>query len=133
MALFSRNKDLPAQAGKKTEEKGVATKEAKKPAVSKTLPTDRDLSSVIIKPRITEKAVGQGEKNVYTFIVRRDATKYDVRDAVKELFNVTPVKVNIVNKSHRQFMSRSKGRKITEKGMKKAYVYLKQGEHIDLA
>ena len=127
MALFSRSKD------KKTEEKAVATKEAKKPVASTALPTDRNLESVIIKPRITEKAVGKSEQNVYTFIVRRDATKYDVRDAVKSLFGVTPVKVNIVNKTPRQFMSRSKGRKITEKGMKKAYVYLKKGDHIDLA
>ncbi len=127
MALFSRNKE------KNTGEKNAAANVTKKPVASSALPTDRNLSAVIIKPRITEKAATQGERNVYTFIVRRDATKYDVRDAVKELFNVTPVKVNIVNKSHRQFMSRSKSRKITEKGMKKAYVYLKQGDHIDLA
>lgn len=121
MALFSRKNDSS------TEEKVAA-----KPAVNNSLPTDRDLASVLIQPRITEKAVGMGEKNVYTFIVRRDATKYDVRDAVKALFNVTPVKVNIVNKSPRQFMSRSKGRRLTEKGMKKAYVYLKDGDSISL-
>ena len=127
MALFSRSKD------KKTEEKAVATEGTKKPVVSKALPTDRNLDSVIIKPRITEKAVGKSDQNVYTFVVRRDATKYDVRDAVKALFKVTPVKVNIVNKTPRQHMSRSKGRTVTDKGMKKAYVYLKSGDHIDLA
>jgi large subunit ribosomal protein L23 len=96
------------------------------------LPTDRNLASVIIKPRITEKSVQQGEKNVYTFIVRRDASKHDVKDAIKAIYNVTPVKVNIVNKTPRQFMSRSRGRSISEKGMKKAYVYLKAGDRIDL-
>ena len=90
-------------------------------------------SYTIIKPRITEKAVGKSEQNVYTFIVHPDATKFDVRDAVKELWNVTPVKVNIVNKTARQFKSRTKGRTITEKGMKKAYVYLKAGDSIELA
>lgn len=92
-----------------------------------------DLSSVIIKPRITEKAVRQNDQNVYTFVVRKDANKHTVADAVKTLFKVTPVKVNIVNKSPRQFMSRSKGRMQTQKGMKKAYVYLKKGDRIDLA
>ncbi len=29
-------------------------------------------------------------------------------------------------------MSKTKGRRLTEKGMKKAYVYLKQGDRIDL-
>jgi len=125
MALFSRSKESKAK------ESTVAVKEGAKK--SNALPTDRNLDSVIINPRITEKAVGKSEQNVYTFVVRRDATKYDVFDAVKALFGVTPIKVNIVNKSPRQFASRSKGRTITEKGMKKAYVYLKKGDRIDLA
>lgn len=127
MALFSRSKT------NKAEEKVEAKPAPKQPAAVKGSPTDRNLESVILKPRITEKAVGKSEQNVYTFIVRRDATKYDVRDAVKALFSVTPIKVNIVNKTPRQYMSRSKGRAITEAGMKKAYVYLKKGDHIDLA
>lgn len=135
MALFSRDKQEDAKAGDtpKTEEPKTEKKVEKQTAVaSKAQPTDRDLSSVIVKPRITEKAVGMGEKNVYTFIVRKDATKVDVRDAVKEFFGVTPIKVNIVNKSPRQYQSRIKNRTVTEKGMKKAYVYLKEGDSIDL-
>lgn len=122
MALFSRKT--------KSEE----STEAKPKAVpaKKALATDRNLESVLLAPRITEKAVKKGEQNVYTFAVRRDATKYDVRDAVKALFDVTPVKVNIVNKAPRSYMSRSKGRTVTEKGLKKAYVYLKDGDSINL-
>lgn len=127
MAIFSRKEEKKTDA---KEEKAVAEK--KQPVASSALPTDRNLASVIVKPRITEKAVGKSEQNVYTFEVRRDATKYDVKDAIKALYNVTPVKVNIVNKAPRQFMARSKGRKITEKGMKKAYVYLKKGDSISL-
>lgn len=127
MALFSRKKEDT------TKESAAVVAPAKKPAVNTALATDRDLSSVIQKPRITEKAVKQGEQNVYTFIVRSDATKFDVRDAVKQLFNVTPVKVNIANKAPRQYMSRSKGRTVSQKGMKKAYVYLKAGDSIELA
>ena len=126
MALFSRKEDS------KTEEKGAEKKVAVQPVVNNSLPTDRDLASVLVQPRITEKAVAMGEKNVYTFVVRRDATKYDVRDAVKALYSVTPVKINIVNKSPRQYKSKAKGRRLTEKGMKKAYVYLKDGDSISL-
>lgn len=121
MALFSRKKttkESAPKAGQRVESGATAT--------------DVSLASVLEKPRITEKAVGLGEKNVYTFVVRRDATKKDVLAAVKSLYNVTPVRVNIVNKSPRQFMSRSKGRRLTEKGMKKAYVYLKHGDSISL-
>lgn len=125
MALFSRNKETKTASGA---QKAAATAAA--PSVAR--PTDRDLDSVIVSPRVTEKGVGLGEKNVYTFVVRRDATKYDVRDAIKHVFNVTPVKVNIVNKTPRQYKSRTKGRRLTEKGMKKAYVYLKDGDSISL-
>lgn len=123
--------------GKKTEatDKKADTKAAEKkaPVAPTAKATDRDLHSVIIKPRITEKAVKQGEQNVYTFVIRQDATKYDVRDAIKAIYNVTPKRVNIVNKEARQYMSRSKGRKVTEKGLRKAYVYLQAGDSIELA
>jgi large subunit ribosomal protein L23 len=126
MALFSRKTE------KETEEKGSEKKVDAKPVMSNALPTDYDLAGVLVQPHVTEKTVGMGEKNVYTFIVRADATKYLVRDAIKSLYSVTPVKVNIVNKAPRQFMSRQKGRRLTEKGMKKAYVYLKDGDSINL-
>lgn len=138
MALFSRSKTEDPKlkdserAGQKENEAPKADNAKKAPAkTAKT--TDRNLSSVIIKPRITEKAVMKGEKNVYTFVIRKDATKHDVRDAVKALFKVTPIKVNIVNKSPRSYVSRSRGRRVSEAGLKKAYVYLKAGDTIDLA
>ncbi len=124
MALFSRKTE------KKSEEKGAV--KAVKQGVSKSLPTDRDLAGVIVKPHVTEKTVGMGDNNVYSFIVRTDATKYLVRDAIKSLYNVTPVKVNIVNSSPRQYKSKTKARRLTEKGVKKAYVYLKDGDSISL-
>ena len=123
MALFNRTNVKPSQ----TKETAAAAK-----AVNTARPTDRDLASVIKKPRVTEKAVGASERNVYTFEVRQDATKYDVRDAVRELFNVTPVKVNIVNKKPRRFHARAKGRTVSKSGQKKAYVYLKSGDTINI-
>jgi large subunit ribosomal protein L23 len=100
--------------------------------VSNALVTDRDISSVIIHPRITEKTVGKSEQNVYTFIVKRSATKFEVNDAVKALYNVTPVKINIVNKKPAQRLQGSRGRVKHVPGMKKAYVYLKKGDTINL-
>ncbi len=124
MALFSRSK--------KTETTTPVAAVKRTPVPSRSLPTDRDLAFVLQAPRITEKSVGQGERGVYTFVVDRRATKFQVRDAVIAQFNVTPVKVNIVNKAPRKSHSRAKGRTITQPGMKKAYVYLKKGESISL-
>lgn len=125
MALFSRKKE----EAKTEADKAPAAKQA---APSQALATDRDLASVIVRPRITEKAVGMSEQNVYTFVVKRDATKFQVRDAVKALYSVTPVKVNIVNKKPAKRMVGSRNREKHVAGMKKAYVYLKKGDTINV-
>jgi large subunit ribosomal protein L23 len=122
MALFSRKKTASPE-----KETPVVAKVA-----SKALSTDRNLEAIIIGPRITEKAVSMGEKNVYTFNVRRDATKFSVRDAIKALYGLTPVKVNIVNKKPAHRLSGSKNRMVKVAGEKKAYVYLKKGDNINL-
>ena len=98
----------------------------------KPLATDRNLAAVIVAPRITEKAVSMSERNVYTFVVRPNATKYAVRDAIKALYNVTPVKVNIVNKKAAKRVKGFSGRTVHDKGIKKAYVFLRKGDTINL-
>lgn len=108
------------------------TTEKKASVAPKALKTDHNLDSVLMHPRLTEKSVLMGEKNVYTFEVRKDATKFQVRDAVKAFYNVTPVKVNIVNKKPAKRLQGSRGKMVHEKGMKKAYVYLKKGDTINL-
>jgi large subunit ribosomal protein L23 len=123
MALFSRKE-------KATAEQAVAPVVGK--SAPKALSTDRDLTSVITGPRITEKAVGLGDSNVYTFNVRLDATKYLVADAVKALYGVTPVKVNIVNKKPAVRLAGARNRMVKVAGQKKAYVYLKKGDVINL-
>ena len=140
MALFGKKKEegrakaedkaSGKAASVKTEE--VSGSQANKAVVSPELIAEKNVSSVIIKPRITEKAALSIDRNVYTFIVRRDATKYSVLEAIKSVYNVTPVKIHIVNKKPRHYTSRARGRRMLEKGMKKAYVYLKEGDRIDL-
>lgn len=124
MGLFTKTKKAEVVA---TE--AVVTKKSKGVAPRAT---DRNLAAVIIGTRITEKAVGMTDRNVHTFIVRTDATKFDVRDAVKEIYKVTPVRINIVNRAPAMRPSGSKNRKVKVPGQKKAYVYLKKGDTINL-
>jgi large subunit ribosomal protein L23 len=124
MALFGSKKE-------KKEESTAVVAETKQVGPA-PLATDRNLASVIVAPRITEKAVTMSEHNVYTFVVRPNATKFAVRDAVKALYNVTPVKVNIVNKKAAKRTKGFQGKTVHDKGMKKAYVYLKKGDTINL-
>ncbi|MCA9367482.1 50S ribosomal protein L23 [Candidatus Kaiserbacteria bacterium] len=116
---------------KKAKTEAVSDKPATKP-VREAVATDTNLSAVIVGPRITEKAVKQSEQNVYTFNVRRDATKFQVRDAITAIYKVTPVKVNIVNKAPAKRMVGMRGTKKHVAGNKKAYVYLRKGDTINL-
>ncbi len=120
MALFGKKKEAPV-------EKVVAAK-----AVTPGLATNHNLNDVLVKPHFTEKSMKLGDKNVYTFDVKRDATKFTVRDAVKSLYNVTPVKVNIVNKLPAKRLKGSSNKVVHVPGVKKAYVYLKKGDTINL-
>ncbi len=118
--------------GKKEETKKESAAPTPKVEALKALATDRDLASVIVRPHVTEKAVAHSEKNVYTFMVKRSANKFEVRDAIKALYNVTPMKVNIVNKKPAERMVGSRNRTKHVQGTKKAYVYLKKGDTINL-
>lgn len=118
--------------GKKKETKKEISEKVEKVNVSKAQATDYNLASVILRPRLSEKTVRLSEQNVYTFVVKRDATKFQVRDAVKSLYKVTPVRVNIVNKKPAERMVGSRNRTKHVAGVKKAYVYLKKGDSINL-
>ena len=90
-------------------------------------------SLVLTRPRITEKATflaANETGGIYTFEVSGRANKALVAKAVKELFKVTPVKVNIVNTKPKTVFNR--GKKGIVGGIKKAMVYLKKGDKIDL-
>ncbi len=122
MALFSRTKAKTVEGAPE-----IVTVN-----VSKAQVTDRNVAAVLVRPLITEKAVNLNSNSVYTFMVAKNATKYSVATAVTALYNVTPVKVNIVNKKPTSTMSRAKGRSVAVAGYKKAYVYLKKGDTITL-
>ena len=92
--------------------------------------TPKDPAAVLVRPRITEKASFKAEENVYTFEVSVKATKTEVIKAIKALYNVDPIKVNMVKIPSKRTFSRGKWG--VKSGGKKAYVYLKKGDTIEL-
>jgi len=55
------------------------------------------IKSILIGPRITEKAAIASENGVYVFNVATDATKNEIKKEIKRIYKVDPVKVNVVN------------------------------------
>lgn len=88
------------------------------------------LQDVIISPRITEKGGVLAEVNAYVFNVAPKATKVHIAKAVQTLYGVTPTKVAIITIKSKKTVAR--GKRGTKGGGKKAYVYLKKGDTIQL-
>lgn len=129
MGIFGTKKEADAATTKET---AAVVTAAPKEGVRSASSIDRDLAGVLVKARVSEKAYYATEKGVYVFEVRMDATKHDVRDAIRAKYNVTPRKINITKQNPRSFFSRQRGRAMTKRGLKKAYVYLKAGDTIEL-
>jgi len=90
--------------------------------------------NTIIKPIITEKMTAAGEKNnCYGFVVDRKANKYQIKNAVEELYQVKVEAVNTIVQRGKRTARNTKlgyivGRKST---FKKAIVKIKDGQIID--
>ncbi len=87
--------------------------------------------SVLLQPVITEKSVRMQEKGKYTFLVRNEATKVSVKQAIEQMFGVKPKDVRmVVLPSKKRLVGR--GRELTKRSVtKKAIVTLKKGETMD--
>lgn len=89
-------------------------------------------SQILLAPRITEKGAYLSAAGVYVFNIARDANKVQVADAIRDTFKVTPRKVTVVNMPRKQTATRGTNRKGTTRAQKKAYVYLKKGDTIEI-
>ncbi|MEX2013784.1 MAG: 50S ribosomal protein L23, partial [Parcubacteria group bacterium] len=88
-------------------------------------------SNVLLRPRITEKAaLGADKSNVYVFEVTKDSTKKSISASVRDAYGVTPEKVHVAKIPAKAVFVR--GKRGVKSGGKKAYVYLKSGDKIEL-
>jgi large subunit ribosomal protein L23 len=85
---------------------------------------------VLRAPRITEKATMSAEKNGYVFNVDPRATKSEVIKAIKEVYGVDALRITITTVVPKTKMNR--GRAGVRSGGKKATVWLKKGDTIEI-
>ncbi|MES2014606.1 MAG: 50S ribosomal protein L23, partial [Patescibacteria group bacterium] len=102
MAIFksktnTKKATAPKAGVKKAEAKTPAPKKAEKVEKVSAGAVSSHNANALVRPRITEKAANMTAQGVYTFDIRKDATKKDVMTAVVALYKVTPIKVNVVN------------------------------------
>ena len=89
-----------------------------------------DPRDVLLAPVISEKSYGLRDENKYTFVVRPDANKTQIKIAVEQVFNVTVLDVNTLNRQGKRKRTRSGfGRR---KNTKRAIVSLAEGDRIEI-
>lgn len=84
---------------------------------------------IIKRPHITEKSTVLSSKGRYVFVVALEATKIEVKKAIKALYKVDPVSVQMTTLPGKKKRFRNSFR-ITP-SRKKAIVTLKEGQKID--
>ena len=121
MALFGTSKK---EKKEKAAKKRIARASVRKDGVS---------NDIVRAPWFSEKALLATEKGVYAFSIPASATKASVAGAIKELYNVSPKQVRIVNLPGKRKALRTRRGWGVRAARRKAYVYLNQGDTIQFA
>ena len=89
---------------------------------------------VLRRPLVTEKSSYQsGKLNQYSFIVSDSATRTQVKDAIENLYDVSVVRVNIINTPAKRGRRLRSGRLLIRKsGSKKALITLAAGQTLQI-
>jgi large subunit ribosomal protein L23 len=111
---------------KKLEGETKKKEEVKKPKKEDT----KNAYKVLLKPIISEKATAHSAFNQYVFLVSSRTNKIEIKKAVKNLYGVSPRKVNIMNISGKGVRyGRTEGK---TKNWKKAIIILHEGQKINV-
>ena len=90
----------------------------------------KDPRDVLIAPVVSEKSYGLLDQNKYTFIVRPDANKTEIKIAVEEIFGVKVTAVNTMNRQGKRRRTRYGVGKRPD--TKRAIVSVAEGDRIDI-
>ncbi len=144
MALFSKKapakkaepkSEKPEKAEKKVKIVDGDTKEVavvEKSAAPARKQGGIDLTMVLVRPHITEKATDLSEAGVYAFEISKRANKMDVRRAIEKYYKVKPVKIAVIVGLAKTMKNPRTGRvQVKKTAIKKALVYLKKGDKIE--
>ena len=86
---------------------------------------------LLISPHVTEKSMRHMVSNIYTFKVRLDANKTQIKNAVTQIYNVNVERVNIVRYKP-ESKRNMKGHRGFTKACNYAMVKLISGDLIDI-
>lgn len=89
-----------------------------------------DPRDVLLAPVISEKSYGLLDQNKYTFLVRPDANKTQIKIAVQQVFNVRVIDVHTISRAGKRKRTRFGYGK--RKDTKRAIVHVADGARIEI-
>jgi large subunit ribosomal protein L23 len=89
-----------------------------------------DPRDILLAPVISEKSYGLLDENKYTFLVRPDANKTQIKIAVEQVFGVTVTGVNTLNRQGKR--RRTRVGFGSRPDTKRAVVSVADGQRIDI-
>ena len=90
----------------------------------------KDPRDILIAPVVSEKSYGLLDEGKYTFLVRTDANKTEIKIAVEKVFDVKVTSVNTINRKGKTRRTRfGMGKRANTK---RAIVSLAAGQRIDI-
>ena len=92
--------------------------------------TVKDPHDVLVAPVVSEKSYGLLDANKYTFLVRLDANKTEIKIAVERIFKVKVLGVNTLNRAGKTRRTRFGTGKRPD--TKRAIVTVADGQRIDI-
>ncbi len=92
----------------------------------------KDPRAVVPEPIVSEKSYSLLDQGVYTFRVHPDASKPEIADAVRDIFNVRVAKVNTLNRKGKRKRNRRNFTWGKRPDTKRAIVTLVGDDRIDL-
>ena len=118
-----QNEPVPAKEPKKT------TQKSKNKELNESL---HNAYKVVVSPHLSEKSFQQKDKGKYIFDIFHNVTANDVRTAIKKLYGVEIVNVQIMKVANKNKRMRTKNIKGKSVRFNKAVVTLKKGDSIDI-
>ncbi|MDP3970405.1 MAG: 50S ribosomal protein L23 [bacterium] len=127
-------KDKKVDTDKSGEKKGLLGKlkkdtkdDSAKVSSKKLTAAQVQAIKILLQPIVTEKSTMTG---TYTFKVKYDTSRNEVKKAFSAMYGKTPRKVNVMNvRGKKVTFGRIEGKRAN---WKKAVVYLKKGETVDI-
>lgn len=114
---------------KKTKKEKVM-KKAETSVAATSLSTSHSYAHVLLSPRVTEKATDLSLHSAYVFNVDPRSGKKEIAAAIRATYNVSPISIATMRVPGKK--TNLRGRKGHTASGKKAIVYLKKGDKIEI-